>query len=261
MQVNSFGINTKKLQEVTGTEDNQPETTTNDFEIQLKGMLSPDQANNVSEEELFSALISERISNENGPELSDKFNSIFAIKKSEMQKSDSYIPMEDAAKEALRELRANGDLTSEQADKIYSQAFAGAQLDGNTNALYDGRGGPGDDSIAVSQLEQALLSARTITEKFDTAESSVEMRSLDESSNSKTLLSPILPVYNNDENDYTEPDQQDASGSSSKDDSDDTGINSIPELELALNFSKKIFNKDLDQSLMKVLGKKKENEL
>ena len=86
------------------------------------------------------------------------------------------------------------------------------------------------------------------------------MRSLDESSNSKTFTAPALPVFNN-EDDFSESDQDQPLSNSSNDNSEDTGINSIPELELALNFSKKIFNKDLDQSLMKVLGKNKENEL
>src|SRR5262249_54882642 len=124
-------IDNQAVQGVTDTSSTQSTTPTtstataplDDFETYLQGLLSPDAENNVSEEELFSGVISERLKTEKGDDLADKYNSLLQTKKTEMTKSDGYIPYEDAAKAALRQMRDEGDLSKDDADKIYSESF------------------------------------------------------------------------------------------------------------------------------------------
>jgi hypothetical protein len=252
----------KGLQGVTKLDEGLDQGPAVDFESYLKNMLTPDAANNVSEEELFSGLISERLKTEKSQELSDKYNKILSTKKTEMQGPDGYVRCEDAAKDALRELRDSGDLTGEEADKIYSEAFAGAQLDGNTNALYDNRGGAGDDTIAVSTLEQALLSARTITEKFDKGEETVAMRSLDEASNGKSVsvASVTIPESEDTTDLPDEPTQEDQNLGPPKGSEENIKEN-LPSLELGLGFSKSVLTQNIDKTLFSSLSNDKDKAL
>jgi hypothetical protein len=154
-----------------------------DFNSTLKAFLSPDQSNKVSEEELFSALVQERLKKTKGDSALSEFKTIFDSAKKRLQKPNGFIPVEDAAKEALKEFRDAKKITKEEADSIYSQAFAGAQLDQNKDALYDGRGGPNDPTIAVADMEQALLLSGALIGKFDSGTEQATARTLDEPSN------------------------------------------------------------------------------
>jgi hypothetical protein len=182
----------KLIQSLTGvaeesdnnTDDKKTETLS-EFESFLKGILKPDSANNISEEELFAGVLQERVKGLKGSEIESKFTELLNKEKDRLRKPDGYIPFEDAAKSALKQLRDGGSLTKEEADQIYSESFAAAQLDTNTEVLFDNRGGDNDPTIAVQQLEQALLGARTTLEGFVTDASKVKPRSLDEASNSK----------------------------------------------------------------------------
>ncbi len=160
-----------------------------EFDTTLRSLVRPDQANKVSEEDLFSALVQERIKKLKGDETLKEFQGMLQTSQNSMTKADGFIPMEDAAKAALIELRAAGKLTEEEADSIYSQAFAGAQLDENENALFDSRGGKGDPTIAVATLEQALLSSRVTIEEYDKGTKTAPKRSLEEASNGKVATS------------------------------------------------------------------------
>ena len=154
-----------------------------EFDSTLKAFLSPDKTNKISEEELFSGLVQERIKKTKGEAGLADFKTIFESAKNRMRKADGFVPFEDATKEALKEFRDTGKITKEEADSIYSQAFAGAQLDQNTNALYDNRGGPNDPTMAVAEMEQALLLSGAIIGKYDTGSEAAALRSLDEPSN------------------------------------------------------------------------------
>jgi hypothetical protein len=185
MQVSSVLSQSEALKKLPSTLS-APQT--GDFNTLLSGILSPDPANNVNEEELFAGIVEERVNNLKGPELQKKFSDLLAKEENSMQKADGFIPCEDAAKSALKKLRDSGDLTSDEADKIYSESFSAAQLDGNKNALFDGKGGAGDATVALQKLEQALLSARTKLEGFDSGAEEAEKRSVGEASNSKTSV-------------------------------------------------------------------------
>lgn len=154
-----------------------------DFNSTLKALLTPDKGNKVSEEELFAALMQERIKKTKGESALTEFKTIFDSAKRRLQKPDGFVPVEDAAKEALKEFRDAQKISKEDADKIYSEAFAGAQLDQNKEALYDNRGGPNDPTMAVAEMEQALLLSGALIGKFDDGSEKATARTLDEPSN------------------------------------------------------------------------------
>lgn len=159
-----------------------------DFSSTLKAFLAPDKENKISEEKLFSALIQKSIKESKGDAALAEFNTIFEAAKKRLQRPGGYVPFEDATKAALKEYRDANKLSKEEADSIYSKAFAGAQLDQNTDALYDDRGGPNDPTIAVAEMEQALLLSSSIISKFDSGAEQIKVRSLDEPSNTAASI-------------------------------------------------------------------------
>lgn len=165
------------------TKSESPKAT-GEFDSTLKALISPTDGTKVSEEDLFSALVQERIKKTKGEGALTEFKTIFESAKNRLRKADGYVPVEDATKAALKEFRDTSKISKDEADSIYSQAFAGAQLDQNTNALYDGRGGPSDPTIAVAEMEQALLLSGAIIGKYDSGSETAALRSLDEPSNS-----------------------------------------------------------------------------
>jgi hypothetical protein len=170
---------TKATASTTGASD--------EFSSTLKAFLAPDKSNKVSEEEVFAALVQERIKKTKGDSALSEFKTIFESTKKRLQRPDGYVPIEDAAKQALKEFRDSNKISKEEADSIYSQAFAGAQLDQNKDALYDNRGGANDPTIAVADMEQALLLSGTLLGKFDSGSEKAATRSLDEPSHSAAL--------------------------------------------------------------------------
>jgi hypothetical protein len=159
------------------------------FETLLRSMIQPSTANQANEEEMFASLVYERIKSEKGEGVAKQYADLLAGEKTSRAKADGYIPLEDAAKGALKSLRDSGAITSQEADQVYSEAFEAAQLDANTELLYDGRGGAGDTTIALAELESALSRARLMTEKFDSGASKATARSLDIEGSASTLLS------------------------------------------------------------------------
>ncbi|MCB0317327.1 MAG: hypothetical protein KDD56_01120 [Bdellovibrionales bacterium] len=191
----------KAIQAVTGiTRDVvAPETTDSTetapsadggFEKIMKQFLSPDAANNVNEEELFAAVVQKRLMDKDEA-LATKYGELLAEHKSSMARPDGYVSVEKAAKAALRDLVEAGDITVEDGDKIYSEAFAASQLDDNADALFDSRGSTEDATVAVDSLESALAAAQSMIEKYESGEEVAPERSLEEgeSSGSGTVKS------------------------------------------------------------------------
>ena len=150
------------------------------FDKIMKQFLSGDAANNVNEEELFAAVVRERVTALKGEEAGAKYGELFEEHKASMARGDGYVPVEKAAKAALRGLVEAEDLTSEEADKLYSESFSASQLDSNTNALFDGRGSGEDATVAVDSLESALAAAKLMIEKYESGEEVAPERSLNE---------------------------------------------------------------------------------
>lgn len=185
--------NTTGNEGVTSTEQTEENSSdSSEFDTLLRSMVTPDGANQVNEEELFAGIIFERLKASKGDEAAQAYSAALETEKTALKKGDGYIPYEDAAKNALRTLRTGGTLTSEEADKIYSESFEAAQLDSNTGALYDGRGGANDPTIALALLDSALASSKLLVEKFVSGEQTAAVRSLDEASNGSYKSSGAL---------------------------------------------------------------------
>jgi hypothetical protein len=164
----------RKSAEVTSTGE------AGEFDATLKSLLSSDPAKKVSEEELFSGLVQERIKKTKGDEALKEFQKVLEESKASHKKADGFIAHEDATKEALKAFQAAGKLTQEETDSIYSQAFAAAQLDDNKEVLFDDRGGPNDPTMAVAAMEQALLLSKALIQKFDAGTEKAPVRSVTE---------------------------------------------------------------------------------
>ncbi len=158
----------------------------NDFATMLKGMLVPNSSNQINEEELFASIIRQRIQALKGEEGGTKYAEALQKHLDLMRRPDGYTYYEDCAKAALREMVEGGVLTTEEAEKIHAESFQGAQLDDNLEALYDGRGGPGDNTIAVADMEQALLLAAAKIGKFEAGEEDPGVLDLNHPSNTKS---------------------------------------------------------------------------
>ena len=153
-----------------------------DFSTFMQKALGGAGKTEVNEEELFAAIIEQRLQKEN-PAAAEAFRSEKSSLMVSMARADGYVPVEDVAKKALQNIVSSGKIDKEAAEKINGIAFAGAQLDSNLDALYDGRGGPDDPTIAVMKLEAAMLNARAMVDKFDSGEMTAEARALDIPSN------------------------------------------------------------------------------
>lgn len=163
---------------VKAAESTETPAEKSDFDTLLKGFLQPDSANKVSEEELFAGLAYERISALKGKEAGEAYKAALEAERAALRKPNGFIPQEEAAMNALKKLVEGGTLSAEEGDTVYAQAFAGAQLDGNTSALYDNRGGPNDPTMAVEIMETALIAARAMMTSFDDGSKSADPRSL-----------------------------------------------------------------------------------
>ena len=154
------------------TED-KPPTETSGFDTVLRGMLEPDEANSINEEELFSALISQRLGVHAGEEAAQAYQKKLEERKAALTRADGYIPVEDAANQALGSLVTDGTITADIGAQVKNESFTAAQLDDNKNELFDGRGSANDPTIAVMSMEAALIMAQQAIERIESGEEPV----------------------------------------------------------------------------------------
>jgi hypothetical protein len=167
------GVNTRDEEIVTIPQGE----TEHDFNSILSGILSPMGNNDISEEELFAGLIQERIQKLKGSEAAASYSQALSAERS--ASTGQRFSIEEAARGVLQQLEDDGTLTYDEATTIHAQAFKAAQLDGNSEALYDDKGGPNDPTIAIAKLEAALLSARTKIEEIEGGDSDPGTLTLD----------------------------------------------------------------------------------
>lgn len=141
-----------------------------DFATLMKGILQPKAANQVNEEELFAALVQERIIGLKGEEAGTQYQELLKKTQDSLQKPNGYIPVEEAANQTLELLVTDGIITKEESEQIATEAFNAAQLDDNLNALWDGQGSAEDPTIALMEMESALLKAEEMLTAFDKGE-------------------------------------------------------------------------------------------
>lgn len=156
-----------------------------DFSDFMKKVMTPRDQGQVSEEDLFAAIMEQRVTKE-----SAEAGEFFKTKRLElmetMRSPSGFVPMEDLAKAVMREVVAAGHLTEEKAKQIHGESFRAAQLDDNLDALYDHLGGADDVTMATAQFDEALEKAYDIFEQIDKGELKVDPAELDRPSNTKT---------------------------------------------------------------------------
>jgi hypothetical protein len=145
------------------------------FEDILNNLMPTGQQEKINEEQLFSVLIEERLTTLKGAEAASAFHQRFETYKTELSRNDGYIPEEDAARAALKDLVKEGVLSTEDAEKIHAQAFQAAQIDNNTAALYDSFG----STMAVTMVKLALQSSSEKMSLFDSGKLDAGRLSLD----------------------------------------------------------------------------------
>ncbi len=145
-----------------------------DFNSVLDGLMSADGNNNVNEEELFSAILTERIGSLKGAEAAAEYQVKLEEQCQALRRADGVVLFEQAAENALQALVDSGTLSEEESTTIHAQAFEAAQLDDNLDALYDGRGSENDFTVATMDMGAALEMARLKIEAFDKGETSAD---------------------------------------------------------------------------------------
>lgn len=163
-----------------GTSAANPSGTPGSFEEQITALLKPDAQGQVHEEELFAALLAERVRTLAGPDAAQAYEAALQERLGALTRPDGSVPAEQAAIEALKQIRDAGAITPELGDRIYSEAFAAAQLDDNAEALFDDRGSRTDETIATAKIDEAIGSAKEKVLAFDNGQVTAPPRSLDE---------------------------------------------------------------------------------
>lgn len=140
------------------TVEEKPRKAT-DFEKRLGEFLGKTGKSEVNEEELFAAVASERVRALKGKKASKHFDKIMNQTIEGFQGSD--LNFEQLTKFSLNQLVGARRISHDDANIIYSQAFAAAQLDFNENALYGERG----NARAVAEVSSAIAKAQTVVEE------------------------------------------------------------------------------------------------
>jgi len=132
----------KTKKESSGTDGN--------FSKMLEDQLSLLGKEKVSEEELFSAVARERVFTLKGKDAAKEYDKLIDKGRPTAR---SY---ETLTKNILNQLVSSKKLSSDEANKVYSQSFAAAQLDHRTGLLFDGEG----DTKAVETTAKAIEKAK-----------------------------------------------------------------------------------------------------
>lgn len=130
------------------------------FQQLLGTMLKPDSSGNVNEEQLYSAVINERLTTLAGADAAGRYQALLGEMQNSMQRADGFVPVEKAADAALEQLVAEGVISKDQADTVTKQSFGAAQLDNNHDLLYDSLG----TTSAVAAINSAIISASAVLE-------------------------------------------------------------------------------------------------
>ena len=151
-------------QSSSSEQDNKlSETSADEFSTFMRKALNAETKTQISEEELFSAIIEQRLFTK-GADLSEAFRKSRDEFSSSLRKPDGFIPSEEVALRSLEKICRDGVISEKDAEKISGEAFAAAQLDGDTTTLYDSRGGPQDATIAVAATNEAIAKAKSAIE-------------------------------------------------------------------------------------------------
>jgi len=158
--------------ESSTTQENQAEQAS--FSDVLMDFLPTETDQEINEEQLFSAVIAERLDALKGSEALDSYKVSLEEYLAALEHSNGYVPVEDASRAALNDMVDEGVLSLEEAESIHAQAFQAAQLDDNLETLYDSLG----STMAVAMIELALESSTNMLTAFDSGEKDAGTMSL-----------------------------------------------------------------------------------
>jgi hypothetical protein len=148
-----------------------------DFSSFIRGALEGYGKEMVSEEDLFAVLIEQRLG-----EVSEEAAEMYATEREKeinsIRRGDGYVNMEKAAVRALRTVVDSGMIDKEEGERVYGEAFMGAQLDDNLDELWDDRGSANDPTIAIASIEEALMKAGMFMEQLQSGAIEVAQRNL-----------------------------------------------------------------------------------
>lgn len=124
----------------------------------LKETFGKTLRDNVSEEELFVAVLKEKMQGTQGEFASRQFNRILSNNIENAKKSGkvSYEEVGNASVKALIDAQL---ISKEDARALKREAFNAAQLDDNKSLLYDGKGSGIDPTISVAPVRKAVFLA------------------------------------------------------------------------------------------------------
>lgn len=144
----------------------------------------------ISEEDLFAALVEQRLGDVSD-EAAGMYAKEFEKEKASIRRGDGYINMEKAAVSALRNVVESGMIDETEGDRIYSEAFMGAQLDDNHDELWDDRGSASDPTMAVSSIEEAMMKVEMFMNGLNSGEIELVERSMIQGSTGESRVNGL----------------------------------------------------------------------
>ena len=140
----------------------------------LSEFFGKDTVQHVSEEELYAAVTYSRLTEEYGTEAGDSFKKAFRSNLEAGRRADGYAFIETSVVSALQHLVDGGTLATEEAETVNGEAFAAAQLDDNSQELWDHLG----STQAVARVTASLASSAELMTRIAEGRLSIAKRSL-----------------------------------------------------------------------------------
>ncbi|MDD2942284.1 MAG: hypothetical protein PHC51_04875 [bacterium] len=173
--------------ESSNSESTSAASVSDDFKGYMLNALGKEDTSDVSEEELFAALIQKEVAT-----VDSSTEKLFKDKFEEMKKSlaraDGIVSYEDAANKTLDFLINDGTIDSTTAEKLRSTAFRAAQLDNNLDKLYDDRGSANDPTVAIAKISEALVKIQQALSDIAEGKTTVTESSASESSTTENAV-------------------------------------------------------------------------
>ncbi len=169
----------------TGTTETPGTTATSDFSAFLAKSLGKSGSDTTNEESLFASLVHQGVADRKEVTSLEKFEARMEKHARILERKTGYASDEKAAKFALRDLVRGKVVSKEAATKLYSKAFAGAQLDSDLNSLSDGIGENGTQASA--KIIDVMKSLETKMQAFTASDTTLTLRNLGEGSTGSNL--------------------------------------------------------------------------
>ena len=163
-------------------------SSNSEFAAFLKTAMGGGTKSEVSEEELYAGLIEQRL-NEKSKDAAEFYHSEMEKLLTSMRQPNGNVSYEDVALAALNNTVSAGKLTKEEAEVVNGEAFSGAQLDNNLDALFDNIGSENDPTKAVASISEAISKSESFVNGIKDGTKKIESRSLSIGSTGRNYMS------------------------------------------------------------------------